>query len=333
MSRSAVPHIPDHRGHDHSNHDRVSVVRLISDDLGPVEGRAVRERLESCAECAALASDVRLLSAAVREMPTPRRTHDFRLSEEQARRASGTFLDRILRRLALPQNAALQPLAGAAVAIGLVLVFVGSALPGGIGGAPAAGQPTGFSAGAAASVELRATAAAPEAHADTTASAGSAAPGRGGADSEDVGGTPVSQNESSPGVAVAGPAEATGDTYAYGTEVPEPSASATDRDIVSDAETGGGASGGATSASGGSTGSASGGSSGGLRDRSPTAGGAPAGGGDDPGQAPPISESAYTAPATANALVIVGGSVAGAGALLLLLRLFARRRVHDPAFR
>lgn len=137
MSRPAVSTYPDHR-----DHDRLLVVRLVTGDVGPAEARTARAQLDSCTDCAALAEDVRTLSIAVATQPIPRRPRDFRLSVEQAREARGSFLARILRRLALPQSAVLQPLAGAAVAIGLVLVVVGSSLPGPVPAAPAgAGQP------------------------------------------------------------------------------------------------------------------------------------------------------------------------------------------------
>jgi hypothetical protein len=94
--------------------------------------------LAACPECAALASDIELVSRATATSVVPGRPRDFRLSPEQASVARGGILDRLRRRMGAPGSSAVRPLAGAAVAMGLVLVLVAPSLrPAGSSGAGA----------------------------------------------------------------------------------------------------------------------------------------------------------------------------------------------------
>lgn len=126
-------------GVDHQTHDRLLLVRLACDDISHDERRAAEALSAACRDCAALVRDIQLISRATARLPGPRRTRDFRLSPEQARRARGSLLTGIMERLSAPGLGILQPLGAAAVAIGFVLVVVGMGLPS-MGGASQGGE-------------------------------------------------------------------------------------------------------------------------------------------------------------------------------------------------
>lgn len=121
---------------DHRRHDRLLVARFAAGNSQGNELDEARALLAACGECSALAGDLRLLPAALRSMPAPRRPRDFRLTAEQAQRLSGSRLERLMRGLTGPGWGALRPVAGVAMSLGLVLAVVG-ALPVGL---PAAGS-------------------------------------------------------------------------------------------------------------------------------------------------------------------------------------------------
>ena len=116
---------------DHARHDRLVVVRYLDldNDLIASEVAEARALLANCPDCAALADELQLITDATSRMVLPTRPRDFRLTPQQAASLRPGGLRRLL------ENAAgafrlefLRPLAGAAVAIGLLLVVVG-ALP------------------------------------------------------------------------------------------------------------------------------------------------------------------------------------------------------------
>lgn len=112
---------------DHQLHDGVLVARAAGDELDPSERPAAEALLASCADCRILQADLRALSeAVVTSLPTPRRPRDFRLSGEDAARLRPSGVEGWLGRLARPAFGLLQPLAGAAIAIGMLLVVLGS---------------------------------------------------------------------------------------------------------------------------------------------------------------------------------------------------------------
>jgi hypothetical protein len=128
---------------DHARHDELLVARFAAHDIEAAETTAAEWLVSSCDDCRQLHADLQALSRATStDLPVPRLPRDFRLSPEQAEALRGSFLDRVLARLASPRLGVLQPLAAAAMAIGLTLVVVQS-LPfsASTGGAPAAGVP------------------------------------------------------------------------------------------------------------------------------------------------------------------------------------------------
>jgi hypothetical protein len=133
---------------EHAQHDRWLVVRAASHDtdLTAAESADARALLARCDECAALAADITTITRATAESITPARPRDFRLTPAQAEGARGGFLDRLGRWLASPRGAVVRPLAGATLAIGIVLVAVGPTIR-----SPLAPQPQPPIAGAEAS--------------------------------------------------------------------------------------------------------------------------------------------------------------------------------------
>ena len=115
---------------EHRRHDRLLVTRFAMDDAYPSEREEALKMLETCAECAALAADVRLIAAAVPQLPVAPRTRNFTITAEQAERLHGSGFSRWLRTLAMPGWASLRPVAGVALSIGLVMAVVGAGMPG-----------------------------------------------------------------------------------------------------------------------------------------------------------------------------------------------------------
>ena len=173
---------------EHATHDQLLVVRLAAGDTTDPETMVARELLATCPDCRLLASDLLAIARATADLPHPVRRRDFRISPEQAahlrRPAPLRWLSRVSgagdpgpdqpRRLA-----GLQRLAGAAVAVGLVMALVTS--PAGIGGfatgsaaLQATGQ-TGQGAAAAAAPGLAVNPNTPASAALPAASAASAA--------------------------------------------------------------------------------------------------------------------------------------------------------------
>jgi hypothetical protein len=115
---------------DHAGHDRWLVVRWTTDptDLSPAETSQARALLAACIECAALAADLEIISRATATSVVPPRPRDFRLTPEMAASARGSIVDRLRRWFASPRSVAVRPLAGAGVAMGLVLVLLAPSL-------------------------------------------------------------------------------------------------------------------------------------------------------------------------------------------------------------
>ncbi len=117
---------------DHEHHDSMLVGQLVAgDQLAPEQQAEAQRLVTSCGACAALAADLRVVSAAVAQEPVPPRRRDFRLSPEQAEALSGNPVTRFLRRLSLPSARAFQPAAAGVLSIGLLFVVAGYAWPDG----------------------------------------------------------------------------------------------------------------------------------------------------------------------------------------------------------
>ena len=137
MTNAGPTHVPD----DHAGHDRQLVVAFACGDLPAEDAADARALVTRCRRCAALVDEIALISAATRrDLVAPPRPRDFRLTSDDADRLRGNAITRLLRRLGSPRLQVLQPLAGAAMAIGIVLLVTTAVLPslGSAGAAPAA---------------------------------------------------------------------------------------------------------------------------------------------------------------------------------------------------
>jgi hypothetical protein len=115
---------------EHRRHDQLLVTRFAMDDAYPSETGEARQLIDSCAECAALAADIRALSTSMSQLPDARRTRDFTITAEKADELRGSRISRWMRGLATPKFGLLRPVAGVALSIGLVMAIVGVAMPG-----------------------------------------------------------------------------------------------------------------------------------------------------------------------------------------------------------
>jgi hypothetical protein len=113
---------------EHNKHDRVLVARYAAGDAYASETDDAKRLVDNCHECAALAADIKLISARTSQLPAINRPRDYRISPEQAGKLRGSWFDRLMRGLSNPGFAVVRPLAGAALAIGFALVVIG-ALP------------------------------------------------------------------------------------------------------------------------------------------------------------------------------------------------------------
>src|SRR6188768_3709360 len=94
---------------EHRRHDRLLVTRFAMDDAFESETADARQLVDSCAECAALAADIRALSSAMSQIPDAKRTGDFSITAEKAEELRGSRLSRWMRGLATPKLGMLRP--------------------------------------------------------------------------------------------------------------------------------------------------------------------------------------------------------------------------------
>jgi hypothetical protein len=284
----------------HARHDRLLVSRFAVGDTSGPDADSARSLVAQCTDCARLASDIALLQTSIAGLPTPKRTRNFRITEAQAEHLRGTALDRFLRRLAMPQFALVRPIAGVALAVGLVAAVVGAGLPGTLLLSAGAAAPAATEASAAGNPTSQQVANEPDRsqlpgamNLPTSTGAGTGetdqSPTTFAAQSSPV--NPVTPPTTSKAGATAAPVLAT-DT---GATAPAPAATATHTSVVP------------------------------LGSSQPTEF-APA----QPAAEPPKGDSSDTT----RLLLIYGGvSLATIAFALLLLSLYARRRTEDPLLR
>jgi hypothetical protein len=135
----------------HAAHDRLLIASSADPDLTASERRAADDLIASCADCRALAADLRTFSTvAASDLPRPVRPRDFRITPDQARQARGSVFTRFLERLAAPGLGILQPVGGLAAALGLALIVLNGPLLGGMASSGAAPMQDNATYGAAA---------------------------------------------------------------------------------------------------------------------------------------------------------------------------------------
>ncbi len=134
----------------HESHDAELVARFSAGDATTAEVDEAQRWIETCPECSALASDLRAIASATREMSAlagagvPAAPRDFRLTPGDAARLRRPRPWQIFGTLRAP--GALRGLGGALATLGLVGLLVGAGLPallGGVGGSAASGSAEG----------------------------------------------------------------------------------------------------------------------------------------------------------------------------------------------
>jgi len=119
---------------DHAAHDRVLVAAYAAGDATGTDLEAAIALVAACTACAALHHDLRLITAALPEIPAPRRTRDFRLTPQQAASLRPAGWRRLLAPFAGPRFAFAAPLGSGLAALGIAgILLAGTGLP--LGGA------------------------------------------------------------------------------------------------------------------------------------------------------------------------------------------------------
>ena len=132
------PTAPDPAGH--AGHDRVLVATYAAGDATGTGLETAIALVAACTACAALHHDLRLIAAALPGMPAPRRSRDFRLTEQQAASLRPSGWRRLLAPFAGPRFAFAAPLGSGLAALGIVGILLASTgLP--LGGATAGMAP------------------------------------------------------------------------------------------------------------------------------------------------------------------------------------------------
>ena len=140
-----MPFLP----HVRPDHDETLVARLAADDLAPRELEAARAQVADCPACAELLADLRSIASATAQLPAPRPTRDFRLTEADAARLRPAGWRGLLARLGSPGFAFAKPLAGGLAALGIVGLILAS-FPAGFGAGSASGSLPGTGGNSAA---------------------------------------------------------------------------------------------------------------------------------------------------------------------------------------
>jgi hypothetical protein len=126
----------------HASHDPSLIAAYAAGDAAGLELAEAVVLVADCAECAALHRDLRAIATALPVMQAPRRTHDFRITAEEAAALRPRGLARLLAPLASARFAFAGPAGAGLAALGLV----GILLSGGLGQNV---QPTSMAAPAA----------------------------------------------------------------------------------------------------------------------------------------------------------------------------------------
>jgi len=112
----------------HARHDREAIAAYAAGDAFGAARAHAAAQVSGCAGCAALASDLRAIAAATRDLPPPiELSGDYRLTADDARRARGGPFRRILGTLGLPAWNP-RPFAAALMTVGFAGLMI-SALP------------------------------------------------------------------------------------------------------------------------------------------------------------------------------------------------------------
>ncbi len=136
----------------HADHDRLLVAAYAAGDATGADLEAARTLVASCADCAVLHRDLRVIAAALPALPAPvRPPRDFRLTSAQAAGLRPPTWRRLLEPFAGPRFAFAGPLGTGLATLGIAGLLVAGSLgaplaataptAGGVSGPEAAGEP------------------------------------------------------------------------------------------------------------------------------------------------------------------------------------------------
>jgi hypothetical protein len=153
----------------HAQHDLELIAGLGAGGLDEADRTRAGRLVASCAACAELAADLRLIARAVAELRVPARTRDFRLRPEDAARLRPRGWRRLLGALGPSRLELARPLAPVFVTLGIVGLLVSASPMLQLGVGAGAGAASGPAASAAASEAAAAAPVAPSASARDSA--------------------------------------------------------------------------------------------------------------------------------------------------------------------
>jgi hypothetical protein len=110
----------------HGVHDQLLVAAFAAGDAVGADRDHARTLVEACSECAALAADLRSISAATAQLPAPPRRRDFRLTPADAERLRPQGMRRLVGAVAGRRLQLAYPVAGALTMLGLTGLLVSS---------------------------------------------------------------------------------------------------------------------------------------------------------------------------------------------------------------
>lgn len=117
---------------DHAGHDRLVIAALAAGDAVGREREAAQALISTCDACQLLHDDLRSITASIRALAPVSVAvgRDFRLTADDARRLTrGGWFRRLVRPFGEVRRSAIQPAAGALMALGLaVIVWSGPSL-------------------------------------------------------------------------------------------------------------------------------------------------------------------------------------------------------------
>src|SRR3954467_9298340 len=113
----------------HDAHDPLLITAHAAGDTTGEESRQAADLVATCEACATLHADLVAIAAATRFLPARVRTHDYRLTPEQAAKLRPTVRRRLLAALGSPRFAFAAPLGATLATLGLAGLLL-AAIPG-----------------------------------------------------------------------------------------------------------------------------------------------------------------------------------------------------------
>src|SRR3954451_14744604 len=113
----------------HDAHDPLLIAAHAAGDTTGQESRLAADLVATCEACATLHADLVAIAATTRVLPAPVRTHDYRLTPEQAAKLRPTVRRRLLAALGSPRFAFAAPLGATLATLGLAGLLL-AAIPG-----------------------------------------------------------------------------------------------------------------------------------------------------------------------------------------------------------